>query len=257
MGFFSSLLDLFFNSPERVGEKGENLTASKLEWINLWGYKGMLLQNVYIPKSNGETTEIDLLYITEKGIFVIESKNYSGYIFGNEQYKSWTASLYGGKTWYGAKTSHKYKFYNPVWQNRTHIKYLRKYLEAWDIPMYSLIVFSDRCELKAITIVSDNVFVCKRYNMNEYIKSVWENSETCIKEETIVDIYNKLKLLTVENAALKEKHVQTINEKLLNPVKCPCCGGNLVLRTARQGSHAGEQFYGCSNYPKCRYIKNM
>ncbi|MCX6761963.1 MAG: restriction endonuclease [Candidatus Moranbacteria bacterium] len=39
--------------------------------------------------------------------------------------------------------------------------------------------------------------------------------------------------------------------------KCPKCGGNLVLKTARKGSHVGESFYGCSNYPNCHYIKNI
>ena len=98
MGFFSALLKELFITPESIGKQGENLTASKLGWVNLWGYHGMMLQNVYIPKRNGETTEIDLLYITEKGIFVIESKNYSGYIFGSETNRSWTSTYYAGKT---------------------------------------------------------------------------------------------------------------------------------------------------------------
>lgn len=39
--------------------------------------------------------------------------------------------------------------------------------------------------------------------------------------------------------------------------KCPKCGGHLVLKTAHKGSHAGENFYGCSNFPNCHYIKNI
>ena len=42
-----------------------------------------------------------------------------------------------------------------------------------------------------------------------------------------------------------------------NSMVCPRCGGNLVLRTARKGENAGNQFYGCSNFPKCRYVKNL
>ncbi|SHI64316.1 topoisomerase DNA-binding C4 zinc finger domain-containing protein [Pseudobutyrivibrio xylanivorans] len=42
-----------------------------------------------------------------------------------------------------------------------------------------------------------------------------------------------------------------------NNLICPRCGGQLVLRTAKQGSNAGNQLYGCSNYPKCRFIKNL
>ena len=40
-------------------------------------------------------------------------------------------------------------------------------------------------------------------------------------------------------------------------IKCPKCGKQLVLRTARRGANAGRQFYGCSNFPKCRFIMNI
>ena len=38
---------------------------------------------------------------------------------------------------------------------------------------------------------------------------------------------------------------------------CPECGGNLVLRTAKRGANIGSQFYGCSNYPNCKFTKNI
>ena len=52
--------------------------------------------------------------IHEKGIFVIESKNYSGWIFGNERDKKWTQVLANGDKNY---------FFNPILQNKIHIKY--------------------------------------------------------------------------------------------------------------------------------------
>lgn len=39
--------------------------------------------------------------------------------------------------------------------------------------------------------------------------------------------------------------------------KCPWCGSQLILRTAQKGPNAGNNFYGCSNYPKCKFIKNI
>lgn len=39
--------------------------------------------------------------------------------------------------------------------------------------------------------------------------------------------------------------------------KCPSCGSELVLRTAKKGANSGHNFYGCSNYPTCRFIKNI
>lgn len=38
---------------------------------------------------------------------------------------------------------------------------------------------------------------------------------------------------------------------------CPKCGAKLVLRKATKGSNAGRNFYGCSAFPKCRYIENI
>ena len=76
------ILDSIFDE-ESIGEHGEKLTERELKFVRLLGRKGKILRNVYIPKDNGETTEIDVVYITQKGIFVIESKNYSGWIFGD------------------------------------------------------------------------------------------------------------------------------------------------------------------------------
>lgn len=35
---------------------------------------------------------------------------------------------------------------------------------------------------------------------------------------------------------------------------CPKCGSKMILRTARRGPYAGQDFYGCSNYPRCKEI---
>ena len=38
------------------------------------------------------------------------------------------------------------------------------------------------------------------------------------------------------------------------PPRCPQCGAKMVLRTAQKGEFKGQQFYGCSNFPKCRAV---
>ena len=37
--------------------------------------------------------------------------------------------------------------------------------------------------------------------------------------------------------------------------QCPRCGSLLILRKARRGRHAGSEFYGCSSFPKCSYVR--
>lgn len=37
---------------------------------------------------------------------------------------------------------------------------------------------------------------------------------------------------------------------------CPKCGSLMVRRTAKRGANAGNQFWGCSTYPKCHAVVN-
>jgi hypothetical protein len=61
-----------------------------------------------------------------------------------------------------------------------------------------------------------------------------------------------------EKAAAASATVQPENNAKASSVPiCPKCGSPMVLRTAAQGSHKGEQFYGCKNYPKCREMKRV
>ncbi len=67
------LLDLFGIKDEIIGKVGEKQIVNKLNWIDVFGMKGQVLQNVYIPRQDGNTSEIDVLYITKKGVFTIGS----------------------------------------------------------------------------------------------------------------------------------------------------------------------------------------
>lgn len=57
--------------------------------MNMKKYSGKILHNLYIPDASGAINQIDLVYISSRGIFVIESKNYSGTIQGNETSNNW------------------------------------------------------------------------------------------------------------------------------------------------------------------------
>ena len=47
----------------------------------------------------------------------------------------------------------------------------------------------------------------------------------------------------------------TLNER--GSLHCPVCNAQMVRRTARRGANAGSEFYGCSNYPKCRGTRGI
>ena len=108
----NSYLSVLFDK----GRLGEFYTYKDLKPLD--GYKRYLF-NLYIPKDNGETTELDVVLLHESGIYVFESKNYSGWIFGTETQKYWTQTLPAGRG-----RSLKNKFFNPIMQNKGHIKWL-------------------------------------------------------------------------------------------------------------------------------------
>lgn len=290
----SPFLAVRFNT----GKNGEYLTYKALKQQEASGAK--FLFNVYIPKSNGETSEIDVMMIHQKGIFVFESKNYSGWIFGNETQRMWTQTLPAGRG-----RSHKESFYNPIMQNHSHIKHLQSYLEE-KIPMHSVIVFSERCTLKSIQVKSSDIYVIKRSSVQNAVNKICNTlSEDILSTNDILRIYHKLLPFAQTTDEMKAQHIKNIqankqaasvtskNEKELqkndtentsnqteasvsskedvhvqvsnielppeaettNIERCPKCGGTLVLRTATKGANVGQQFYGCSNFPRCRYIQ--
>lgn len=249
-------IGVYLNSPAVKGRRSERAITRRLSIDSILRNSGKIMTNIYIPKESGETSEIDLLYITTRGLFVIENKNYAGYIFGSEQNKSWTVTLYAGKTWRGGNKVEKYQFYNPIWQNRTHIKHLKSYLNS-DVKIFSLIAFSDRGNLKDVNVNSPDVYVFNHSNLSKVLRAIWDENDDIMNENQIDEIYNNLIPLTNVDKSVTQKHISDIQNRFGSTDICPICGNNLVLRTAKKGSNVGNQFYGCSNYPNCKYIKNI
>lgn len=249
-----------------IGRNGEYQIYKLLR--NHENMNGKFLFNCYLPKENSETTEIDVILINTNGIYVFESKNYSGWIFGDEKGKYWTQTLPQGRG-----RSHKEHFFNPIMQNEIHIKWLHSLIGEGN-PIYSIIVFSERCTLKKITITSQDIQVINRYMIESAVKHAGSRQSKKLSPEEIDEIYNILYPFTQINEEQKIQHINNIKmnhstPELNNKVNvgmvtglnkseiqiCPRCGATLILRTAKKGINAGQQFYGCSNYPKCRYIR--
>lgn len=255
----------WFTMRSDTGNYGEYLTYKYLREYESDGAR--FLYNCYLPKDNGETTEIDLLMIHHSGIYVFESKNYSGWIFGSEHQKNWTKTLPDGHK------CHKEYFFNPIMQNKLHIRCLKSQIGE-NIPMHSIIVFSERCTLKKIDLKSSDVYVIKRNDVSRTVKSIHQKENVLLSQSKVDQIYSKLYPFTQVTDVEKKKHVRDISlahtepkviqfenkcitNKAEDDLLCPRCGGKLALRTATRGIHAGNQFYGCMNFPKCRYIKNQ
>ena len=181
------------------GKYGEYRLYQDLQSFELIGCK--FLFNLYVPRDNGKTSEIDIIMFHPKGLFVIESKNYSGWIFGNESHKQWTQTLPIG---YGE--SHKERFYNPIMQNSTHIRAIRKHIDD-SIPIYSVIAFSDKCTLKDVTVKS-NVIVTYYSNLAREIKYKLSTiNNYSMDSELLNKTYNKLSQYANVDEITKYKHI--------------------------------------------------
>lgn len=189
----------FSDNPESVGGFGEKLTVFELEFLKSKGYDGNIISNVYIPNTNGTTSEIDILFITKKGIFVIESKNYSGWIFGSQNDKYWTVCNYNDK----------WKLYNPVLQNQGHINAIHRHLRG--VPCFSLIAFSERCELKKINVSSD-VYVFNRDEMFSIISDIFKKFPDVIEEKQIKYITEYLGQFRNADKIIKKSHIKDVEK---------------------------------------------
>lgn len=192
------LIATFSSSSFDKGSAGERLIHRRLARFEDEG-RGKLLSNVYVPKINGGTTEIDLLLIHPKGLFVFESKNYSGWIFGNEAHQNWTQTLPKGRR----GDVHKERFYNPILQNSAHIEHLMYRIEK-NLPVWSIIVFSDKCELKDVTVRSKNVRVVQCCRVSSTVEKICDEAQPDVLTDVeITDLYNHL--ITYTNVSEEEK----------------------------------------------------
>lgn len=192
----------FFKTVFNKGYSGEFLIFMILKHFS--GHK-KILTNLYIPKNDGTTTEIDLVLINQSGIFVIESKNYSGKIYGDEKDKMWEQRF---------KARIGYKFFNPIWQNKGHISALKGVLQKADRNLvHSYIVFGKRCEFRRLIITSPGIMVVKTDTLFPALKKDMREKGFVLSDRNIDKIFNSLKVYAHATKETKERHVFDIINK--------------------------------------------
>ena len=139
---------LWWNSPKQKGKRGEKLVAGRLR-------KGLpdeyrILNDIYLPLPDGTTTQVDHIVVSQYGIFVVETKTYSGWIFGDEKSKEWTQSIYRKKS----------RFQNPMRQNYKHICALADNLGIDKSYFIGVVAFTGDCTFK--TEMPDGVVYSRR-----------------------------------------------------------------------------------------------
>ena len=202
-----------------------------------------LIKDVTLPTNDG-TTQVDHIVVSRYGIFVVETKNMKGWIFGSARQKQWTQKIY----------RHSSKFQNPLHQNYKHIKALETLLGCSEEHLHSVIVFIGDSTFKTemlpnITYARGSIRYIQQFN-----DVVFSDNDYARLTESI----NRLKLKRGVITDLKHrKHVKEVVASKVSSNECPRCGSEMVLRETKRGENIGKQFWGCSTFPKCRAVKQF
>ena len=196
-----------------------------------------VFNNILIKTAFG-STQIDHIVVSKFSIFVIETKQRDGWIFGSEKEEKWTQVIFKKKV----------RFQNPLLQNYGHTKSLAEFLSVDHDKIHSVVVFWGNCKFK--TQMPENV-IKSFTGCTSYIKS---RKQVVFTDEEVNKICNTLKELKDSTTFMNGwRHTQSLRNRYDRANICPKCGGNLVERIALKGEKAGTKFIGCDNYPQCFY----
>lgn len=235
----------------------------------------VVLHDIYIETKDGLGAQIDFAVVTSKIIFLIECKNLFGDIEIDSKGNFIRTIEYGGK-------KHKEGIYSPITQNERHMAVLKecKAEEAGVLRRTALRGLFDHFYKPLVVLANPKTVVNDRYAKKEIKeqvirvdqligtikkmisesrelpsskKSMMKTAEKILERNIVVrkdySIRYEALVKRVEQPSEREDIVEAVNT-------CPRCGANLILRKAKKGPNVGQDFYGCSNFPKCRYTQN-
>lgn len=243
-GALKGLTSLLMPSASAIGRAGEHrVNRQALRKLNPEVYT--LLSNVTIPTKSGRTAQIDHVILSEFGIFVVETKNYSGWIFGSYNNRQWTQVLY----------EDKFRFQNPIKQNYGHIRALAELLGLPESKFHNVVCFAGGAEFKT------DMPACVQFDTT-YVDYILSFSERLLPRHKLGQLAQTIERgrLPEDDPETDKMHIHNVRTQVYEQesgLLCPRCNSPLVLRTARKGPCAGSQFWGCSGFPNCRYTANV
>ncbi len=230
------------------------ITGSFGEWLAKIFAKtlpgALVLHDVLIDGADGYTSQIDLVLIGNKGIYVVEVKSFS------------EAKIYGDakkSKWYYYSHGKKYEIYSPIKQNKKHVEYLKIFLKDFgDVPCFSIVAmfcedFKISGELNTDGYL-DTAICTSLPTMQEVIYKIAENKPEVFDDTKKQEIFDHIKNNQHVGKDARIEHKQKVIaykeslEELKKQKICPYCKSELVLREGKNG-----KFYGCKNFPKCKY----
>lgn len=166
-----------------VGRAGEYWTKKELKKLGK-GY--LIINDLMIRTEDKKTHQIDHVVISKFGIFVIETKQYDGYITGNDYDKKWCMKAWKNRLYIN----------NPVHQNYGHIKALQEVLKLNEKKFISIICMSGNAKLK----IKSNKVV----KVNDVINKIKSYQNILI--DNCEEIYDELRNINITDRKQRNQH---------------------------------------------------
>ena len=210
--------------------------------------------NDLVFRTEKGTTQIDHVVVSKYGVFAIETKNYRGEIYGDDDRGKWTQLIvtevtYAKKWWKTYTYVTKNQFYNPVKQSLGHAFKIKELLSAFPhLKIVPIVAFVGEAILNNVNSKQHVVYEGDLLSVINMYKT------TYLTDDDVKTVLNILERNNVREAVSNRQHVKNLRtaareiNATINSGICPKCGGNLVARNGKYGS-----FFGCSNYPICRF----
>lgn len=203
--------------PSKYDERLDNITS---EQRGTWSERNLIsslldygispkaiFHDLYVKNGKYGFSQIDVVVATKVGLIVFEVKDYSGWIFGRAKDTKWTQVLnYGNQ---------KYRFYNPVLQNKSHIRVLQKQSKQFaNLPFYSVIVFYGTSQLRDVSFIPDGTFVIKPYRLNDVLDIILDNDDAEYTDKREVMRILKSAVDNGNNPDTQTEHVDKLKDML-------------------------------------------
>ncbi len=239
-----------YNSAKQKGKRGEMRVSAILSKLS----DEYTILNDLVFRTEKGTTQIDHIVVSKYGIFTIETKNYRGEIYGDDNRKEWTQLIvtkvtYAKKWWKTYTYVTKNRFYNPVKQSVGHALRIKELLSVFPhVKIVPIVVFTGDAILKY---VESNNHVVYEENLLDVIDGY---KTTYLTDNDVQAVLAILTSNNIRETVSDRQHVKNLRiaarevNATINSGICPKCGGHLIKRNGKYGT-----FYGCSNYPKCRF----
>lgn len=171
------------------GDKGKDGERKVAKFLSKKKPPKRFVFNDSIFGNRDSSVQIDHIVIQRNGVFVIETKNYSGVIIGRDEEVNWTQVMEFGK-----KT---YSFYSPVRQNESHARFLTSILPK-GVPIYPIVVF----------IQNNAEYVKSRYVYNFYeLNKALNKPHTHISDDQMRRCETNIAAALANSTATLETHI--------------------------------------------------